>query len=92
MVNLEADATGKYIYKYIQGFKENVWANKNNVENAIEALKQGKPVVVLDDYDRENEGDLILPGQKPQKKISHLCLSIQVASFVWQWTQRKHEN
>ncbi|MDE4978519.1 riboflavin synthase, partial [Francisella tularensis subsp. holarctica] len=24
MVNLEADATGKYIYKDIQGFKENV--------------------------------------------------------------------
>ena len=24
MINLEADATGKYIYKYIQGFKENV--------------------------------------------------------------------
>ncbi|ASG67310.1 riboflavin synthase subunit alpha [Francisella halioticida] len=24
VVNLEADATGKYIYKYIQGFKENV--------------------------------------------------------------------
>ncbi|MDE4963559.1 riboflavin synthase, partial [Francisella tularensis subsp. holarctica] len=28
MVNLEADATCKYIYKYIQGFKENVLANK----------------------------------------------------------------
>ncbi|MDE5030083.1 3,4-dihydroxy-2-butanone-4-phosphate synthase, partial [Francisella tularensis subsp. holarctica] len=25
---------------------------------------QGKPVVVLDDYDRENECDLILPCQK----------------------------
>ncbi|MDE4990548.1 3,4-dihydroxy-2-butanone-4-phosphate synthase, partial [Francisella tularensis subsp. holarctica] len=37
---------------------------KNNFENAIEALKQGKPLVVLDDYDRENEGDLIIPGQK----------------------------
>ena len=24
MINLEADATGKYIYKYIQGFKKNV--------------------------------------------------------------------
>ncbi|API85935.1 riboflavin synthase [Francisella uliginis] len=24
IINLEADATGKYIYKYIQGFKENV--------------------------------------------------------------------
>ncbi len=37
---------------------------KENIENAIQALKQGKPVVVLDDYDRENEGDLILPGEK----------------------------
>ena len=37
---------------------------KSNIENAIQTLKQGKPVVVLDDYDRENEGDLILPGQK----------------------------
>jgi len=36
---------------------------KRNVENAVNALKQGKPVVVLDDYDRENEGDLILPGE-----------------------------
>ncbi|MFV9925089.1 MAG: 3,4-dihydroxy-2-butanone-4-phosphate synthase [Francisella endosymbiont of Hyalomma scupense] len=37
---------------------------KSNIENAIQTLKQGKPVVILDDYDRENEGDLILPGQK----------------------------
>ncbi|QEO57967.1 MULTISPECIES: 3,4-dihydroxy-2-butanone-4-phosphate synthase [Francisella] len=37
---------------------------KENIENAIQALKQGTPVVVLDDYDRENEGDLILPGEK----------------------------
>lgn len=36
---------------------------KQNIEKAINALKQGKPVVVLDDYDRENEGDLILPGE-----------------------------
>ncbi|QIV96766.1 GTP cyclohydrolase II /3,4-dihydroxy-2-butanone 4-phosphate synthase [Allofrancisella inopinata] len=36
---------------------------KNNITKAIQALKSGKPVVVLDDYDRENEGDLILPGQ-----------------------------
>ncbi|AJC48337.1 3,4-dihydroxy-2-butanone-4-phosphate synthase [Allofrancisella guangzhouensis] len=36
---------------------------KNNVVKAIQALKSGKPIVVLDDYDRENEGDLILPGQ-----------------------------
>jgi 3,4-dihydroxy 2-butanone 4-phosphate synthase/GTP cyclohydrolase II len=37
---------------------------KQNVERAIASLKQGKPVVVIDDFDRENEGDLILPGER----------------------------
>lgn len=36
---------------------------KQNVDNAINALKQGKGVVVIDDHDRENEGDLIIPGE-----------------------------
>ena len=36
---------------------------KQNIEKAIEALKKGTPVVVLDDYDRENEGDMIFPGE-----------------------------
>lgn len=29
------------------------------IERAIEALKEGKGVIIVDDYDRENEGDLI---------------------------------
>lgn len=36
---------------------------KQNIEKAIKALKKGTPVVVLDDYDRENEGDMIFPGE-----------------------------
>lgn len=32
------------------------------VESAIEALAQGRPVVVVDDEGRENEGDLIFPA------------------------------
>ena len=35
----------------------------NTVEEALEDLKIGKPVVVVDDEDRENEGDLVLPAQ-----------------------------
>lgn len=35
-----------------------------NIENALEALKQGKFVVVVDDKDRENEGDLIIAAEK----------------------------
>ena len=34
----------------------------NTVEEAIEAIKKGKMVLVTDDEDRENEGDLIMAG------------------------------
>ena len=40
--------------------------NKNitfySIDDAIEDFKKGKPVVVVDDDDRENEGDLIIAG------------------------------
>ncbi|MFZ7234684.1 3,4-dihydroxy-2-butanone-4-phosphate synthase [Avibacterium avium] len=36
---------------------------QERVEKAIEAFKQGNGVLVLDDEDRENEGDLIFPAQ-----------------------------
>lgn len=35
----------------------------NTVEEAIDAIKQGKMVLVTDDEDRENEGDLIMAAQ-----------------------------
>ncbi|MFI7482716.1 3,4-dihydroxy-2-butanone-4-phosphate synthase [Kocuria sp. M1R5S2] len=33
------------------------------VDRAVEALAQGRPVVVVDDADRENEGDLVFAAQ-----------------------------
>jgi 3,4-dihydroxy 2-butanone 4-phosphate synthase / GTP cyclohydrolase II len=36
---------------------------QNPVEDALEALRDGLPVVVVDDPDRENEGDLILAAE-----------------------------
>jgi 3,4-dihydroxy 2-butanone 4-phosphate synthase/GTP cyclohydrolase II len=33
------------------------------VEEAIEEFRQGRSVVIVDDEDRENEGDLCIPGQ-----------------------------
>ncbi len=33
------------------------------VEEAIEAFAQGEPLIITDDEDRENEGDLALPAQ-----------------------------
>ena len=34
-----------------------------SVEEAIEAFAQGEPLIITDDEDRENEGDLALPAQ-----------------------------
>ena len=34
-----------------------------NVKEAIQALQDGKLILVMDDYDRENEGDLICSAQ-----------------------------
>lgn len=36
----------------------------NTIEEAVEDIKQGKIVVVIDDEDRENEGDLIMAAEK----------------------------
>lgn len=33
------------------------------VEEALEELKQGRMIVVVDDEDRENEGDLVMPAE-----------------------------
>ena len=33
--------------------------NLNTIDEALEDLRQGKLIIVVDDEDRENEGDLI---------------------------------
>ena len=34
------------------------------IDDAIEAIRRGKMVIVVDDEDRENEGDLIMAAEK----------------------------
>ena len=36
----------------------------NSVEEVIEDFRNGKPVIVVDDEDRENEGDFIVAAEK----------------------------
>ncbi len=36
----------------------------NTIEEAIEDIKQGKMIIVVDDEDRENEGDLLMAAEK----------------------------
>lgn len=56
--------------------------NKNNIENifntveeAIEDFKAGKPVLIADDEDRENEGDLICSAEKITPEIINFMAS-----------------
>jgi len=35
-----------------------------NIENAIAAIRAGQMVIVVDDEDRENEGDLTIAAEK----------------------------
>ena len=36
----------------------------SKVEDAVKDIKEGKFVIVVDDEDRENEGDLIIAAEK----------------------------
>ncbi len=36
----------------------------NTIEEAIEEIKQGRMVIMVDDEDRENEGDLVMAAEK----------------------------
>jgi len=36
----------------------------NTIEEAIEAIRQGKIIIVVDDEDRENEGDFLAAAEK----------------------------
>lgn len=36
----------------------------NTIEEAIEDIKQGKIIIVVDDEDRENEGDFLAAADK----------------------------
>ena len=35
----------------------------STIDQALQAFKQGKMIIVVDDENRENEGDLVMPAQ-----------------------------
>ncbi len=49
----------------------------DSVEDAVAAIRDGRPVVVVDDEDRENEGDLIFAAQKATPELT---------GFMIRWT------
>ncbi|GGX56133.1 bifunctional 3,4-dihydroxy-2-butanone-4-phosphate synthase/GTP cyclohydrolase II [Saccharospirillum salsuginis] len=47
----------------------------DSIEDIIEDIRQGKPVVLMDDEDRENEGDLIVAAEKITPEIVNFMAS-----------------
>lgn len=47
----------------------------NTIEEGLEELRQGKILIVVDDEDRENEGDFIVAGEKITPEIVNFMLT-----------------
>lgn len=50
------------------------------VENALKALREGRGAMVLDDEDRENEGDMIFPAEN--MTVEQMALTIRHGSGI----------
>ena len=62
----------------------------HDIDDALQALRQGQMVILMDDTDRENEGDLILPAANAtaeqinfmaQHARGLICLSLSAQDF-----------
>ena len=64
-VNLEVDVIAKYVERLLGGTSMSAAPGpaRHASRRAIAAIKDGRPVVVIDDEDRENEGDLIFASE-----------------------------
>ncbi len=81
-VNLETDALAKYVQRiletnsYLPSSATNSPVEQSQersgldtVEEAITAISEGRAVVVVDDEDRENEGDIIFAAEKATPEL-----------------------
>ena len=57
----------------------------NSIDEIISSIKKGEMVIIMDDENRENEGDLVMASQFV--KATELCinhvLKIILTSFSW---------
>ena len=63
---LEIKAMSSKVDKFITDSNSNKEKNmlkSRKIQNALEELRQGKPVVLIDEYDRENEGDIVIAAE-----------------------------
>ena len=47
----------------------------NSIEEAVEDIKKGKVVIVVDDEDRENEGDFVAAAEKVTPEMINFMIT-----------------
>ena len=61
----------------------------NTIEEAIADFKEGNFVIVVDDEDRENEGDFIIAAEKITPDVEYFVLQSQKnVALSWNWICR----
>ncbi len=83
MLTVEAGVLGNFdetaLVEFVssRGSDGNAPLRLDAIEAALDAFRRGRPVVVIDDEDRENEGDLIVPA---------CAAEADVIGFMTRWT------
>ena len=52
------------ILNYNAHIKENSMLRNRKVQNILDDIRNGKPIILVDEYDRENEGDIVVAAEK----------------------------
>ena len=62
-LNVEVDILAKHLERLVADARDGREEPFSTIEEAIEEIREGRMVVVCDDEDRENEGDLVMAAQ-----------------------------
>ena len=52
-----------FMLNYNKYIKEKKMLNNRKFQSALEDLRTGKPIILVDEYDRENEGDIVIAAE-----------------------------
>ena len=65
----------------------------NSIEEALDDFREGKIVIVVDDEDRENEGDFIIAAEKitPEITVTSIIMGIILAFITGRTAVRKKQ-
>ena len=62
---------------------EQIHTRLDSIEDAVAAVKAGRPVVVVDDADRENEGDLIFAAELATTEMTAFMVRLHLRRNDW---------